>query len=344
MFYLQSLEIPIIAAPMAGGVSTPELVGAVGAAGGLGFVAGGYLSPEALAAEIELAHSTGVPFGVNIFIPDDAPSADALARLDDYRAKLTDFAGRYDVAPGEPRIDEDHYAAKLDVLAQSPVPVVSFTFGCPSKEEVEALHEVETFVLVTVTAVDEARAAARAGADALVVQGPEAGGHRGTFSATTQSPTEPLPQLIREVIDAVDLPVVAAGGLASGPALRAALDAGAVACQLGTAFLLADEAGTPEAFRRALQDPQFIETRLTRAFTGRPARALENDAVRALRDAPPAYPQVHAMTLPVRLAAAKALDPQGMALWAGTTWRDAQPGPAAEIVARLWAAAQEARA
>lgn len=341
MFYLQSLDIPIIAAPMAGAVSTPELVGAVGAAGGLGFVAGGYLTPEQLEHEIAVAQSARVPFGVNLFVPDDEPSAEARAAVERYREQVTPLAEALGVEPGQPTGGDDHYLGKIGVLLATPVPVVSFTFGCPSAEDVRRLQDVESFVMVTVTSVEEACLAAGVEADALIVQGPEAGGHRGTFTVTDTPPTEPLVQLIREVIAAVDLPVVAAGGLASGPALQAALAAGAVACQLGTAFLLADEAGTSLTHRRALQDPQFTETRLTRAFSGRWARSLENDTVRRYTDAPAAYPHINSVMSPIRRAAAQADDAQAMALWAGTTWTQTRPSPAADIVRELWAGAQE---
>lgn len=341
MFSLQSLEIPLIAAPMAGGVSTPELVGAVGAAGGCGFVAGGYLTADQLASDIHLAQSASVLFGVNVFVPDEPPAGDQSEVLAAYRDAIAPVAERLGVEVGEPLPGDDDWDAKIDLLCSTPVPMVSFTFGAPPKEVVDALHDEETYVLVTVTTVEEALAGAASGADALVVQGPEAGGHRGTFVAADEPGSTPLPLLLAEVREAVELPLVAAGGLTTGPSLRAALDAGAYAAQLGTAFLLADEAGTPTAIRKALTDPHFIETRLTRAFTGRWARSLENEFARDFTHlAPPLYPQVNAMTRPIRTAALAARDPQALSLWAGTTWRDAQPGPAADILRGLWTAAR----
>ncbi len=339
MFTLQSLDIPIVAAPMAGGVSTPELVGAVGAAGGLGFVAGGYRTAEQLAQDIEEAQSASVLFGVNVFVPDPADdSPERREALERYRDALLPIADELGADLGEPTASDDDWAAKIDLLCQSPVPVVSFTFGAPPADVVERLHAVDTTVLVTVTNPDEARTARDVGADGLVVQGPEAGGHRGTFDPAEEPSSQPLPELLAEIRD-VGLPMVAAGGLTDPDSLRAAFAAGAVAAQLGTAFLLSPEAGTSDVIRAALQDDHFVDTRISRTYTGRYARGLENEFSRRLAHlAPPSYPQVHAMTSPLRKAAGTQGNPQYLSLWAGTRWRDAKPLPAGEIVRRAWAA------
>ncbi|NLE96750.1 MAG: hypothetical protein GX596_02020 [Propionibacterium sp.] len=344
MFSLQSLEIPIIAAPMAGGVTTPELVGAVGGAGGVGFVAGGYLSAEGLAHDM-VAQSAKVLFGVNVFLPDDSPFSPKVdAALTTFREALAPLAEELGVEVGPAAHDRDDWTAKAELLVEKPVPVISCTFGTPNEQVVERWQGVGTCVMVTVTNADEAKRAAAAGVDGLIVQGPEAGGHRGTFTTAAVPGNTPLVELLAEVRSAVDLPMVAAGGLMTGAAIRGVLDAGAFAAQLGTAFLLTPEAGTAPAYRAALAERRYVETIPTRAFTGRFARSLANAFVERFHDvAPAAYPSVYSMTLPIRRAAAAAGDPDALALWAGTGWREAREAHAGDIVRDLWAEASKRR-
>ncbi|MFI9274220.1 nitronate monooxygenase [Kitasatospora sp. NPDC052896] len=342
MFTLSDPVVPIIAAPMAGGASTPELVAAVNQAGGLGFLAAGYRTAGVMAEQIARTRVlTDRPFGVNLFVPAATDPA-ALAGLPAYRAELLPEAERWGVELPEriPPDDED-WAAKLAVLLADPVPVVSYTFGLPTRQEATALRAAGTAQVATVTSADEARAAARLGMDALCVQGPEAGGHRGTHRAGDEPGTESLPELLVLVRAAVGLPLIAAGGLATGADLAAALRAGAAAVQLGTAYLRADEAGTSPVHRAALADPRFEQTVQTRAFTGRVARGLRNAFTdRHAGHAPHAYPEVHHLTAPLRAAAARRGDPEALHLWAGTGHARAGAGPAAEITAALWRAAQ----
>ena len=271
---LSELRIPVIAAPMAGGPSTPRLVAAVSGTGAFGFLAGGYRTADALAEQLATTRSlTTAPFGVNLFVPGPESTVDALA----YRERVRPDADRYGAEPGEPRWDDDDYPAKIDLLVQARVPVVSFTFGLPRPADVQRLHDCGTEVVVTVTTPDEARQAAERGADSLCVQGFEAGGHRSTFTNDPASPTggEPygLLALLRLVSAAVDLPLVAAGGMVHGRDVAAVLAGGAIAAQCGTAFLRSPEAGTPATQRAALADGTRATT-VTRAFSGRPARAL----------------------------------------------------------------------
>jgi nitronate monooxygenase len=326
------LDRPVVQAPMAGGPSTPALAAAVGEAGGLGVLAAGYKTPEQVAAEVAAVRAaTARPFGVNVFVPDRTP-VDGAA-VDRYRAALQPEADRYGVRLGDPRgADDDAYGEKLDLLAAARVPVASFTFGCPTAAEAGRLRAAGTLVVVTVTSVAEAEHAAAAGADALCVQGVEAGGHRGTF---LDAPGDlALLPLLALVGAAVDLPLLAAGGVMTAAGVAAVRAAGAVAAQCGTAFLAAAEAGTSAAHRAALADPG-TGTALTRAFTGRWARGLATRFLTEHADAPAGYPAVHHLTAPLRAAAARAGDPGGMALWAGQAYPLARPGPAAEIVARL---------
>ncbi|WP_035851315.1 nitronate monooxygenase [Kitasatospora azatica] len=346
MFTLAELTAPIIAAPMAGGASTPELVAAVNAAGGLGYLAAGYRTAAAMTEQIAAARKlTDRPFGVNLFVPGSTDPA-ALAEVAGYREALRPEAEQLGVAlPEQIAADDEDWDAKIAALLMDPVPVVSYSFGLPTAAEAAALRRAGTTQVATVTSAAEARAAARLGMDALCVQGPEAGGHRGTHSAAAEPGTEPLLALLGSVRAAVDLPLIGAGGLGDGARIAAALAAGADAVQLGTAYLLAEEAGTSAPHRAALTDPAFTETALTRAFTGRVARGLRNRFIDRHADrAPVAYPEVHHLTAPLRAAAARAGDLQSMHLWAGTSYRAARAAAAGEITERLSREARSAGA
>ncbi|WP_020420820.1 nitronate monooxygenase [Amycolatopsis sp. ATCC 39116] len=340
----EELRVPVLVAPMAGGPTTPELVAAVAEAGGSGFLAAGYLSAEALGERIAKTRElTSRPFGVNLFVPGRESDVD----LSPYVRRIEEEARHYEAEPGDPRWEDDDYPAKVELVAAQRIPFVSFTFGLPSTTDVARLHEAGSQVIVTVTTPEEAVRAVEAGADALCVQGFEAGAHRGLFVDDPEHPAGGevygLLALLRLIGSAVDLPLIAAGGIVHGADVAAVLAAGADAAQLGTAFLRADEAGTQLAHRKALAEGGRV-TAITRAFSGRPARGLVN---RFLTEhtpyAPSAYPQVHHLTKPVRAAAHAAGDPEGVNLWGGQTYSVAPEGPAAEIVARLKAEAKAAQ-
>jgi nitronate monooxygenase len=323
------IEHPIVQAPMGGGSSTPALAAAVAEAGGLGFLAAGYKPVEAVRADVAALRAlTSRPFGVNLFAPP-GPADDVAA----FAARLEVEAERYGAPVGEPRHDDDGWEAKLALMAELEVPVVSFTFGCPAPDVLARFPEA----WVTVTTPAEARTAASAGATALVVQGVEAGGHRGSFDDA--APGEIGLLALLQAID-VDIPLVATGGIATGRGVAAALAAGAWAVALGTAFMLCDESGTAPAHRAAIAAPG--ETALTRAFTGRLARGIVNRWMREHgADAPSAYPDVHYLTAGIRAAAREQGDADGFHLWAGQAHELARPGPAAELVRRLVAELHE---
>jgi nitronate monooxygenase len=340
-FDLSSLQLPVVQAPMAGGPSTPALAAAVAHAGGMGFLAAGYKSPEGVAQDIaELRGASDAPFGVNLFSP---PATETPADVvDDYARTLARDAERHGATLGEPRFDDDAYDAKLELVLGERVAVVSFTFGCPASETVTALHQHDVGVWVTVTSPEEAALAQDAGVDALVAQGTEAGGHRAYFNDDSGHEEYGLLVLIRLLCAQTELPLIATGGLMDGPGIAAALVAGARAVQLGSALMLTPEAGTSEPHRARLAAPGV--TRLTRAFSGRTARGIvnrfmeEHDA-----DAPRAYPQVHHLTSPLRAAARAAGDADAINLWAGQAHASAQARPAGELVRALAAEAQAAR-
>lgn len=329
-----ALAAPIVGAPMAGGPSTPRLAAAVSDAGGLGYLAGAYITAERLAEDVRAVRElTDASFGVNLFVPEERPSdREAVAR---YAQALRPLAERWGVSvPAAVPDSDDGFGEKLAVLIEAAVPAVSFTFGCPPAATIERLHAVGTAVTVTVTTADDARTAASAGADALCVQGAAAGGHRSTFAVAEQPNDLEAEELLALVRDVCDLPLVAAGGVRDHADVRRLLGAGAVAVQVGTALLLTPEAGTKPAHRAALVDPARDRTAVTRAYSGRPARGLLNAFIEQFDALAPAeYPQVNTMTGALRRAAAD--DPDVLNLWAGTGFAAAREASVADVVRAL---------
>lgn len=336
MAWLTELGVtsPVVAAPMAGGPTTPDLVLAAAGAGSLAFVAGGYLTAEALADQLAHVRAEEEVYGVNLFAPNPVPVDPAAYAA--YRELIAPEAQRYGVElPAHPIEDDDAWRDKVDLLVDHPAPVVSFTFGIPEAAVLTALRGAGSRLVQTVTSADEARRASEAGVDALAVQASTAGGHSGTLTPERIPPERALTDLIREIKAAVGLPLLGAGGIASRDHVAAVLAAGAEAAVVGTALLLADESGASAAHRAGLTD-HSRETAVMRAWTGRPARGLRNSFSDAYDDsAPPGYPALHHLTRPLRRAAAAATDPERVNLWAGTGFRSARAAPTAEILAGL---------
>jgi nitronate monooxygenase len=275
-------------------------------------------------------------FGVNLFVPG-APASDTGA-VAAYAGSLRAEAERLGAELGEPRWDDDGWADKINLLLGDPPPVVSFTFGCPPAEVIAEFRRRGTLVGITVTSPAEASLATGSGADCLIVQGREAGAHSGTFTNDSLEDTRPgLLDLLAEVAGTASLPLVAAGGLADADGIATALALGATAAALGTAFLRCPESGAHPLHKAALADPRRTVTEVTRAFSGRPARALANGFMRDHPDAPAAYPEINNATRPLRAAAAAAGDPDRMSLYAGQGFRAASDRPAAEIIDQLTA-------
>jgi NAD(P)H-dependent flavin oxidoreductase YrpB (nitropropane dioxygenase family) len=325
---------PVVAAPMAGGPSTPGLVLAAAGAGSLGFLAGGYLTATGLQDELgRVRPATGL-YGVNLFAPHPVPVDRAAYAA--YRELIRPEAERYGVdLPADPVEDDDAWRDKVDLLLEQPPPLVSFTFGIPPAAPLGAFRRAGSLVVQTVTSLDEARQAAEAGVDVLWVQGSAAGGHSGTFTPARVPAERPLPDLVGEIRVGVGLPVLGAGGVAAAGDVSAVLAAGADAVAVGTVLLLADESGASAAHRAGLAD-RSRETALMRAWTGRPARGLRNSFSEAYDvSAPVGYPALHYLTRPIRRTAAAASDPERVNLWAGTGYRAARAAPAAEILRSL---------
>ncbi|MEJ5919445.1 nitronate monooxygenase [Corynebacterium sp. H78] len=349
---LLPVTAPIAVAPMAGGPSTPELAAAVSAAGGLGMLAAGYLTADAMAAQITATQQllsavdsdTALPFGINLFVPetesDPRDPADHEA-WEVYRNLLhRDFP---DVGlPYEPRWSDDDWQAKLRLLTTDlHVPFVSFTFGLPRLDVVKQLQERGTAVGVTVTNVADAQAALELGVDVLIAQGIEAGGHQSTFTTAEPAPTHSIRELLdklRPVLSNAAKPdtevtVIAAGGVAGPHDVDELIAAGADIVQVGTLFLTTDEAGTKPVHKAALLSGEFEDTVLTRAFSGRLARSLVNQFTKEFTAVAPAvYPQVHYLTSPIRTAPAENNSPEALNLWAGTGFVNCQELPAGVLV------------
>ncbi len=336
---LELLAVPIVLAPMAGGPSTPALAMAVDRAGGLGFLAAGYLTAQRMEEDITTTRSQVDRFGVNIFMAGGRPADPEPVRA--YAARLRSEAERAGVELGQPDFDDDDLEGKIDTLVRAPVAVVSFTFGIPPSQTIERLRAAGSEVWLTVTSPQEARLAASAGADALIVQGVEAGGHRGVFVDDDSQSELTLLAALQLVRAEVDLPLIAAGSIMTGAALAAVLVAGASAAQIGTAYLRAPEAGTSQAQRAATATD--ASTVLTRAFSGRLARGITNRLHADYGEyAPRAYPEIHHLTSPLRVHGRAVGDPDLINLWAGQAHSLAEPLPAEEITRRLAQGARDA--
>jgi nitronate monooxygenase len=334
------VSAPVVAAPMAGGPSTPGLVAAAAAAGGLGFLAAGYQTAQALAQQMGTTRGLTDRFGVNLFVPNPVPVDPIAFRV--YAEALGPHGKPYGLDLHDAQIveDDDAWQEKVDLLVSHPVPIVSFTFGIPDRGVVRALRRAGTVTAQTVTCVPEAVAARDVGVDVLVVQASTAGGHWGTLTPERPPEQLPLTELVRAVRGRVPLPVLAAGGLGTPADVTAVLRAGADAAVVGTVLLAGPESGASAVHKAALLEGRYGSPTLTRAFSGRPARALPNTFVSRFDPiAPLGYPAIHHLTSPLRKAAALAGDPEMVNLWAGTGYRHASDSPAAATLRWLSAEA-----
>lgn len=339
--FFEGLPIPIVQAPMLG-ASSPAMSLAVSRAGGLGSLAAAGWQPAEVEAEIAKAKADGLRFAANLFAietarPDGAVVEAALERLAPWYARLGVEL------PPAPNDFAPDFEAQLAALVRAAPPAASFTFGILTRRQVEALQARDILVIGTATTVAEAKAWAEVGADAISAQGAEAGGHRGTFLRPLEESLIGTMALVPTVIQATGLPVLAAGGIMDGRGVAAALALGAVAAQMGTAFLLAETSVVSPAWQAAIRAAPDDATRLTRAFSGRYARGIENAFMREMRpleaDVPP-YPVQNRLTGPMRAAGAKAGDAEVLSLWAGQAFRLAPTGEPGELVRRWWAEAK----
>ena len=332
------VKFPIIQAPMGGGLSTPELVAAVCNAGGLGSLAAAYLKPDQILDEFRRTRAlTDKPLNINLFaggyemkaVPDTRPMLALLGEIHETLGLP---------APVLPSLPTDPFPSQFEAVLEARPAIFSFTFGIPSPDAMKRLNQRGILAFGTATTVEEARLLEKAGVAAVVAQGAEAGAHRGTFLGSFESSMIPTLDLVRAIRLAVSVPVIASGGLMDGNDIARAFEIGASAAQLGTAFLTCPEAGTPNAYRRAILSASTDTTVITRAFSGRPARGLRNTFINKLQgkeDSILPYPLQNALTRPMRTAAAKADDASFLSLWAGQGVTRARPLPAAQLIDRL---------
>lgn len=330
-----SLKYPIIQAGMAGGPTTPELVAAVSNAGGLGTLGAGYMTAEDIRAAIYgIRRLTERPFGVNLFIPepidvDEAKIARMNDHLDRYREEL------HISHPAKRKTEGPPFAEQLAVIIEEHVPVFSCTFGVPSKAVVEILKEREMIVIGTATTVREAIELEKSDVDVIVGQGSEAGGHRGTFGGAFDTAMVGTMALIPQIVDQVNVPVVAAGGIMDGRGTAAAFALGAEGVQMGTAFLTCVESGTHPKHKEVISRSTDESTVITKAFSGKPARGIKNRMISEMEPFEkelPDYPIHNSLTKDIRTAAKQQNQTDYMSLWAGQASALSREHSAAELV------------
>lgn len=342
---MKSLQIkfPIVQAPMAGGITTTELVSAVANNGSLGSVGAGYMSAMDLKNQInEIKALTDNPFGVNIFVPSQFTATEqeikaAQRQLQQISQKqLLDHEVHIQLPTYEQMVET--YEKQIEIVLEESVPVVSFTFGLPSKNIVDELQTNGTIVMATATAVKEAIEIERLGIDVVIAQGSEAGGHRGNFLHETGDSLIGLMSLVPQIVDCVDIPVIAAGGIMDGRGIVASLILGAKAVQMGTAFLTTEESGAHPLYKQAILEAEETATTLTRAFSGKYARGIKNKFIKEMEKNHKSilsYPLQNTLTQPLRREAQKNDTEQYMSLWSGQSLGLAKPYSVSELITKL---------
>ncbi|VVM34743.1 nitronate monooxygenase family protein [Terribacillus sp. AE2B 122] len=338
-----SISHPIIQAPMAGGITTAELVTAVSEAGGLGMIGAGYLEAESTRRQIqEIKAGTNKPFGINLFVP--SPYKEEKDVITKAQLSLKPFLEKLGSSVIESQFTSyeqtlEIFLKQVKVIIEEQVPVCSFTFGMPSPDVIHSLKQAGTYTIGTATTLSEALAIEAAGMDAVVLQGSEAGGHRGNFLAGVEQSMIGLMALIPQTVDQVNIPVIAAGGIMDRRGVQAAQCLGAQAAQLGTAFLTCTESGANTLHKQAiLEGQQEDKTTLTKAFSGKAARGIENDFIRNMRKVEqelPEFPIQNTLTKAIRSEAAQNNDRNMMSLWCGQNPNLAEPITAKQLVHKL---------
>ncbi|TCP28828.1 nitronate monooxygenase [Scopulibacillus darangshiensis] len=332
------IKYPIIQAGMAGGTTTPELVAAVSNSGGLGTLGAGYMSPEQTKEAIqEIKQLTGQPFGVNIFIPEIPDvSEETIEKANEW---LRPF--REELQLTEPEIKKQAaslFEKQIAIILEERVPVCSFTFGVPAKDIIRKLKKENIVVIGTATTVREAIINEEIGMDMVVMQGSEAGGHRGTFSGPFEKAMIGTMSLIPQAVDHVNIPVIAAGGIMDGRGVLAALTLGAGAAQMGTAFVTSQESGAKKQQKEAILNGTEEEPMITSVFSGKPARGIQNEFMERMAEYEnelPDYPVQNALTKEIRSEAARQNRPEWLHLWSGQSPRLSKGQPASVIISDI---------
>ncbi len=331
-------QYPIIQGPMAGGASIPALVAAASNAGVLGSLAASLLTPEVMLAQAgQIRALTNRPFAINLFVQKTPQPTPEEVALGVQLLKPVWSTLGWQELPTPTKWCED-FDAQFDALIAAAPAVASFTFDILNVAYVERLHAAGIFVIGTVTTAAEGLAWQAVGADAVVASGVQSGGHRGTFLGPQEDATLGTAELLQELVGVLDIPIISAGGIMNGADIARLLALGASAVQMGTAFLVSDESGIQADYKKRLLNAGNHPTRLTRAFSGRYARGLENRFMQIMESVEklvPAYPVQNALTGSIRAAAAKAGDTELMSLWAGTGVNLARGMPVAQLVQTL---------
>lgn len=326
------IEKPIVQAPMAG-VTTPAFVAACANAGALGSIGAGYLSVEATRDFIrEVRKLTDKPFQINLFVPEKNET-DQEQIQEAYQA-LQPIGEQLGMPEWDVQFSAANYEGQLAVVMEEKVPVCSFTFGLPETDSIQKLKAHGIFLIGTATTVQEAQLAEQRGMDAVVLQGSEAGGHRGSFQGEPELVS--LQRLVQEASEKIGIPFIAAGGIYHPDQVNSLLGAGAVAVQVGTALLAADESGANRYYKEAVLHAEPDSTVQTTAFSGKAARGIENTFITMMKDRPIApYPLQNDLTKPIRAAALKKGKSEYMSLWAGESVQHTTSGSAEEIIQKL---------
>ncbi|MGJ7922401.1 NAD(P)H-dependent flavin oxidoreductase [Neobacillus sp. LXY-4] len=326
---LLTIKYPIIQAPMAGGITTSQLVAAVSNHGGLGNIGAGYMSPQQLRDQIsEIRELTANSFGVNLFVPNEfEASEDEIHRASSFLQPIREqlnVSETLSIEIPEPKNGFIAFKEQIEVVIDEKVSICSFTFGIPSSEVIDLLKQHNIILIGTATTVREAVEIEKIGMDMVVVQGSEAGGHRGNFLDGSQNSLVGLMSLIPQVVDRVNIPVIAAGGIMDGRGLLASLCLGAQAVQMGTAFLTCIESGAHNVYKEAILKSHEDQTVLTRAFSGKWARGINNQFIQNTEEHQhtfPEFPVQNTLTQSIRKAAASQNNQEFMSLWSGQSPR-----------------------
>ncbi|MFL6557832.1 MAG: NAD(P)H-dependent flavin oxidoreductase [Bacillus sp. (in: firmicutes)] len=346
---LLNINYPIIQAPMAGGVTSSELVAAVSNAGGLGMIGAGYMGPDQIQTQIkQIRQLTEKPFGINLFVPSEY-TADPL-KLQTAKVSLQPIKAELLVEeePVLPTFEQDleTFHQQLEIIINEKVKICSFTFGLPSHEIVVKLKQNSIIVIGTATTVQEAMLIEGAGMDAVVVQGSEAGGHRGTFHGEDTKSLIGLMSLIPQAADCIRIPVIAAGGIMEGRGVMAAKCLGALGVQMGTAFLVCEESGAPRVHKEAIINATEEQTVLTKSFSGKMARGVNNcfiESMKNFEEVLPDYPLQNELTKTIRKASAAEGNIDYMSLWSGQSPKLAKTLTVQSLMTRIVNEAEKLR-
>lgn len=336
--HLLNIELPIIQAPMAGGATTPELVAAISNAGGLGSLGAGYMNAEELkTAILKIKSLTNKPFAVNLFIPekysvtnDQLENARKAAQI---ACSDLDFNIPNISPPFSPSFED-----QISIIFEENIPVLSFTFGILENSLIQYFHKKGVTLIGTATTLNEAIELEKSNVDIICAQGKEAGGHRGTFIGPAEKALIDISSLTSLLTKSIKAPVIAAGGIMDAKAILNMLSLGASAVQMGTAFLCCEESGIHPAYKQLLLESTSNATTLTRAFSGKLARGLNNQFIKNMQlyeNDIVAYPVQNALTNAMRKEAKLKNNTDYMSMWAGENASLCQAIPAADLIAKL---------